>query len=87
MNELQLVEEALNIANQKGCYQMKESAQILHCFEVIKSKVNELEPLKEELKKANEALLSFEELNKPSEKPGPSLTKDDPTPEKKPNHK
>jgi hypothetical protein len=71
--ELDYIEEGLNVAANKGAFTLKESAQIQHCVDVTRSKLNDLDKVKEELKKLQEETLKEE----PGKKPGPSLTKDD----------
>ena len=71
--ELDYIEEGLNVAANKGAFTLKESAQIQHCVDVTRSKLNDLDKVKEELKKLQEEPLKEE----PGNKPGPSLTKDD----------
>jgi GTPase SAR1 family protein len=78
--ELDYIEEGLNVAANKGAFTLKESAQIQHCVDVTRSKLNDLDKVKEESKKLQEELKKLQEeplKEEPGNKPGPSLTKDD----------
>ena len=44
MNELKVLQEALNLANQKGCFTLQDSAQIAHCLGVLTQRLQELQP-------------------------------------------
>ena len=43
MKEFQLLKEALNLANQKGCFTLEDSGNIVHCMGVVEAKLNSFE--------------------------------------------
>ena len=43
MNELKVLQEALNLANQKGCFTLQDSAQIAHCLGVLTQRLQDME--------------------------------------------
>ena len=43
MKELDVIKRALDIANQKGCYNLEDSYTIFHSLKVIESKFNKNE--------------------------------------------
>ncbi len=51
-NEIEIIEEALNVAAVKGCFNLNDSTKINHCLNVLKRQNEELKELykiKEEL--------------------------------------
>jgi len=91
--EAEIIREALEIANKKGCYGMDESAKIIHCFSVLAKAAAESKQLAEALERAESKLKQIEvnemvvvaEETKPDEK-GPAHKQND-VPAKKLNHK
>jgi len=45
MKEFELLQEALNVAAQKGVFNLQDSANVLHCLGVVKEKLKTLEGL------------------------------------------
>lgn len=54
MDELKVIEQALNVANAKGCFNLEESYNIKHCLEVVKQMPKQLELAQTEVKKLSE---------------------------------
>lgn len=61
MNEINILKEALNIASERGCFNLDQASKINHCLEVVAMNFNEYQKIKN--------------TNVEATKPGPTLNK------------
>jgi hypothetical protein len=50
MKELEIIKQALDVANQKGCFNLEDSYTIYHAFKVVESNVKQSEEVKQSVK-------------------------------------